>query len=156
MASGVVSKEAMNSADFNPARPHALRAGFSTVLRLNGFSDMLVEFMLGHSVPYNGAYLIPPLEKIREMYRDVEPQLSVNEASKSVSDLEKRMDEKMKTHMEMLEGQQKEIRELRDKVNRTKGLLTFIEANGMEEKVNRLYKLIELMDEPKMRELLEK
>ena len=156
MASGVVSKEAMNSADFNPARPHALRAGFSTVLRLNGFSDMLVEFMLGHSVPYNGAYLIPPPEKIREMYRDVEPQLSVNEATKSVSDLEKRMDEKMKTHMEMLEGQQKEIKELRDEVNRMRGLLTFMEANGMEEKVNRFYEMIKLMDETKIRETLER
>ena len=151
VSSRVVSEEEMRSADMNPARPHALRAGFSTVLRLNGFSDMLVEFMLGHSVPYNGAYLIPPPEKIREMYRDVEPQLSVNEASKSVSDLEKRMDEKMKTHMEMLEGQQKEIKELRDEVNRTKGILTFIEANGMEEKVNRLYEMIKLVNETKVR-----
>jgi integrase/recombinase XerD len=156
VSSGVVSEEEMISADMNPARPHTLRAGFSTVLRLNGFSDMLVEFMLGHSVPYNGAYLIPPPEKIREMYRDVEPQLSVNEATKSVSDLEKRMDDKMKIHMEMLEEQQKEIRELRDELNKTKGLLTFIEANGMEEKVNRLYELIELVDEPKMRETVEK
>jgi hypothetical protein len=47
--------------------------------------------------------------------------------------------------MEMLEEQQKEIKELRNEVNRTKGLLTFIEANGMEEKVNRLYQLMELM-----------
>jgi len=45
---------------------------------------------------------------------------------------------------------------LRDELNRTKGLLTFIEANGMEEKVNRLYEMIKLVDQPKVRELLEK
>lgn len=154
--SGVVSEEEMDSADMNPARPHALRAGFSTVLRLNGFSDVLVEFMLGHSVPYGGAYLIPPPEKIREMYREIEPQLSINEATKSVSDLERRMEEKMKIHMEMLEDQQNEIKELRDELNKTRGLLTFIEANGMEDKVNRLYEMIKLMDEPKIKEMLER
>jgi ribosomal protein L4 len=58
--------------------------------------------------------------------------------------------------MEILEGQQKEIKELRDELNKTKGLLTFIEANGMEEKINRLYELIKLIDQPKMRELLER
>jgi integrase/recombinase XerD len=154
--SGVVSEEEMDSADINPARPHALRAGFSTVLRLNGFSDVLVEFMLGHSVPYGGAYLIPPPEKIREMYREIEPQLSINEATKSVSDLERRMEEKMKIHMEILEDQQNEIKELRDELNKTRGLLTFIEANGMEDKVNRLYEMIKLMDEPKIKEMLER
>jgi integrase/recombinase XerD len=107
--SGIVSKEELEYADMNPARPHALRASFSTILRLNGFDPVLIDFMQGHRIPYNGAYFIPPVEKVREMYREVESKLALNEVSRSVGDLEKRL-------LEITRNQAKVIEELQAKL----------------------------------------
>lgn len=109
MKAGIISEEDLNHSDINPCRPHALRSGFSTILRMNGFDPMLVEFMQGHAIPYNGAYLIPPEEKVRQMYAEVEPQLSVS----GTSPVEKRLDEKLKAYRDDLTELQKENKELR-------------------------------------------
>jgi integrase/recombinase XerD len=90
--SGIVSKEDLVYTDMNPARPHALRAAFSTILRLNGFDPVLIDFMQGHKIPYNGAYFIPPVEKVREMYAKVEDKLALTE-NRSINVLEKRVAE---------------------------------------------------------------
>jgi integrase/recombinase XerD len=110
---GLVSKEEMEKVDFNPYRPHALRAAFSSVLRLSGFDPVLVEFMMGHSIPYNGAYLIPPPEKVRQMYAEVEAQLSISRAAKDVSEIEERLE----TYKKILEEVQTENKKLREQFN---------------------------------------
>lgn len=110
LRSGIITEEDLENADFNPARPHALRAGFSTVLKLNGFDPALVDFMQGHAIPYNGAYFLPPEEKVQEMYASVESQLSISTMHPS----DKKMEEKVKTYREDLTGLQRENKELRE------------------------------------------
>jgi hypothetical protein len=106
--SGMVSEEEMNKADVNPCRPHALRSAFSTILRLNGFDPLLVEFMMGHTIPYNGAYLIPPPKKVRDMYGGVEPQLSISSTSRDIGEIEKRVEDKIAILKGMVEELQTE------------------------------------------------
>jgi len=110
---GLITKDVMDKVDFNPYRPHALRAAFSSILRLNGFDPMLVEFMMGHSIPYNGAYLIPPPEEVRGKYAEVEAQLSISTAVKDVSEIE----EKLNTYKKILEDVQAENKKLREQFN---------------------------------------
>ncbi len=108
LRSGIINEEDLEHADMNPCRPHALRSAFSTILRLNAFDSLLVEFMQGHTIPYNGAYLIPPEEKVRQMYAEVEPQLSISGTS-----VEKRLDERLKAYREDVNELQKENEELK-------------------------------------------
>ena len=109
LKAGLVSEEDLENADLNPCRPHALRAAFSTILRLNGFDPLLVDFMQGHRIPYNGAYLIPPLERVRRMYAEVEPQLSIS----SMHPVERRVEEKFKAYRDDIAELQNEVNELR-------------------------------------------
>lgn len=92
---GVVTEAEMEQADMNPARPHALRSAFSTILRLNGFDPLIIDMMQGHTLPYGGAYLIGGAEKIRQNYAAVAPQLSINQSAKSTKELESKLMERM-------------------------------------------------------------
>ena len=92
---GIVTKDEMERADMNPARPHALRSAFSTILRLNGFDPLVIDHMQGHNLPYNGAYYIPPPEKVREVYAEVAPQLSINQSAKTTKELESKLLERI-------------------------------------------------------------
>jgi len=136
--SELVSNEELETADMNPARPHALRSAFSTTLRLNGFNDGVVDFMMGHTVPYNGAYFIPPEEKLREMYKGVESCLSINEVSKTVGAL----DEKVNSYRGVLEDQRVEIDRLKSQLNE----ITSRIEHKYEPTANGLSKLLEDKD----------
>lgn len=112
--SGLVSQEEMNNADMNPARPHALRSAFSTILRLNGFNDTIVDFMMGHKIAYNGAYFIPPEEKLREMYKGVEHCFST-------SGMPELMNEKLESQNRILGEQRIEIENLKKSLSELEG-----------------------------------
>jgi len=113
LKAGIISDEDLEHSDLNPCRPHSLRASFSTILRLNGFDPLLVDFMQGHALPYNGAYLIPPPEKVRQMYAEIEPQLSVS----GISPVEKKLDERLKAYRDDLSELQEENKNLKEKVD---------------------------------------
>ena len=104
LKAGLVTEEELEVADLNLVRPHALRSSFSTILRLNGFDPLIVDFLQGHTLPYNGAYLIPPPEKVREMYAEVEPQLSISQRHP----VEKKLEERLKAYREDLKDLQVE------------------------------------------------
>lgn len=59
--------------------PHCLRSFFSTRLKLSGCPETQVEYWMGHTIPYGGAYFVPPVEEQRELYKDYEHTLSVLE-----------------------------------------------------------------------------
>lgn len=99
---GLVTKEQMKAADMNPARPHSLRDGFNQVLGLEGVNQLIIDFWMGHSVPYNGAYGIPDPEEQRGIYAQNEHALSVSGVVGGVS----------------------EIKELQDKISDTRKVLT--------------------------------
>ena len=61
----------------NTAGIHALRASFSTILRDQGVPPDYVEEMLGHRLPYDGAYMRPTVNRLKEAYKKAYPALSI-------------------------------------------------------------------------------
>lgn len=110
--SGVVNKEEMERADMNPCRPHALRAGFSSIMKLQGVNNEIVEHWMGHSIPYESAYLIPGEEELKKIYMENEEGLSINRATEEVKKLERKYDGKMETYDELINRQALEIAKL--------------------------------------------
>jgi integrase len=78
---GLVSEERLERADFSPARPHALRTGFATIARLKGLNERLIDYFMGHSDPYGGAYNQATNDELKEKYIEIEPSLSVSSVS---------------------------------------------------------------------------
>ena len=109
LKAGIVTEEELENADLNPCRPHALRSAFSTTLKLKGFDPNLVDFMMGHRLPYGGAYLIPPEEKVREMYREVERYLSIS----GDGYIEKELQQKLGVYRSEISELQNQINDLR-------------------------------------------
>ena len=101
---GVISKDKLKRADMNPAGTHALRVGFSTILQLLGVNQDIVDGLMGHTVPYNGAYSRMSVRELSKIYEKVMPELSVM-GSTDPGELHERM--------ELLE---KEVGELKRKM----------------------------------------
>jgi len=114
--SGVVSKEEMERADMNPCRPHALRGAFSTIMKLQGVNNEIVEYWMGHAIPYESAYMIPQEEELRRIYAEHEEALSINRATEQIKKLEQKFDGKMETYDEIINRQAAEIKRLREKL----------------------------------------
>lgn len=57
--------------------PHKLRSFFSTYLKLGGCPDIQVEYWMGHTIPYGGAYFVPPVEEQRKIYKKYESSISL-------------------------------------------------------------------------------
>jgi len=114
--SGVVSKEEMERADMNPCRPHALRSAFSTLMKLQGVNNEIVEYWLGHSIPYESAYFIPPQDELKRIYRENSEPLSINRAVEQVKQLEEKYNGKMETYDELIERQAAKIKDLETKL----------------------------------------
>jgi len=114
--SGVVSKEEMERADMNPCRPHALRAAFSSIMKLQGVNNEIVEYWLGHTIPYESAYMIPGEDELKKIYAEHEEVLSINRATEQVKRLEQKFNGKMETYDDIINRQAAEIKKLREKL----------------------------------------
>ncbi len=67
--SGLVTEEQMKKADINPARPHALRAGGMSILKLEGCPEKWVEFRAGHELgETDSAYWLTRPEESRKLF----------------------------------------------------------------------------------------
>jgi len=119
--SGVVSKEEMERADMNPCRPHALRSGFSTIMKLQGVNNEIVEYWMGHVIPYEAAYMIPQEEELKKIYAEHEEALSVNRSVEQIKKLEEKFDGKMETYDEIINRQAAEIKKLREELAELEG-----------------------------------
>lgn len=68
--SGLVTEQQMALADLNPARPHSLRSGGMSVLKLAGAPEKLVEFRSGHELDEtDSAYFMARPEEGRKIFR---------------------------------------------------------------------------------------
>jgi len=76
LKAGLIS-EGEKRRTINTAGIHALRASFSTILRDQGVPSDYVEEMLGHRLPYEGAYMRPTVKQLREAYIRAYPALSI-------------------------------------------------------------------------------
>jgi len=70
-----------------PITPHRLRAFFSTYMGLSFHTEQanhipLVEYWMGHKLPYKGTYMVPPLEIQRTLYKQHEWGISVSASSR--------------------------------------------------------------------------
>ena len=69
--SGLVTEEQMKLADINPARPHSLRAGGMSVLKLAGYNEEAVEFRAGHELSeQRQAYWLTRPDELRKLFRE--------------------------------------------------------------------------------------
>ncbi|KXB05584.1 hypothetical protein AKJ49_00510 [candidate division MSBL1 archaeon SCGC-AAA382A03] len=165
--SGIVSEDKMKEADFNPARPHALRSGFSSVLKEEGVNQSIIDGLTGHSVGYDSAYHNFTDKQLRELYQDHEDVLSIEQVS---IPRESEIEEAVKKHFgemgaerimpdlrEKIENQgskveelEKEVEELRDKMEKIDQLEQLLDSSG------ELEELKETIEESVERALLEK
>jgi integrase/recombinase XerD len=102
LRAGLVTKAELEKADMNPVRPYALRKSFSNILKNKShLNNELVEYMMGHALPYNSAYNEPDPNDIRELYKSVEKLLSPSEGlvvenGGTVEELRQEFDQKLK------------------------------------------------------------
>jgi hypothetical protein len=109
-------------ADINPARPHALRSGFSSILKLEGVNELFVEYMMGHVIPYNGAYFRPHPEELRKVYSEHEHALSITEAAIPAGEIEKKLRLEMDKQKSVIENLEKRVLEI-EKVDKVVDLV---------------------------------
>ena len=130
LLAGIVTEEQLQKADINPGRPYALRAAFRSILGLKGVNQDLIDYMMGHSVAYNGAYLGLSDDEMLEVYQQHEEHLSVSEV-RELADVRKELNEK-------IERQDYEIAGMKEELKETKKLLSnlsqsLVTTNGGEE-----------------------
>ena len=92
LLAGLVSREQLEAGDMNPARPYALRAAFSLILRLHGMEDALIEFLMAHKDRYGGAYMRMTTEEVCDKYAEFEEFLSVTDIT-GLADVQRKLDE---------------------------------------------------------------
>jgi len=89
LMSGLISKEQMSKSHYNTAGSHALRESFSSILANKNISSHIVDFMLGHEVgELKAVYQQLNPEQLRQIYKDVEPFLSITSSTQSQIDKE--------------------------------------------------------------------
>lgn len=84
--SGLVSPDRLKNSDISPISPHCLRKSFSTCLIYAQCPDEIVNFLLGHSGRYDRAYFGVKGKKIREIYSEYEPHLSIDQREITATD----------------------------------------------------------------------
>ncbi len=67
-----------NKLEWTKFSPQSLRKWFNTQLTLDDMNDALIEHMMGHSLgKVRGAYLVPPAQKLIEIYEKHYPALKL-------------------------------------------------------------------------------
>ena len=92
----LVTVEEMQKADINPARPHALRSAFESILSLHGANQGLIDSLMGHETQYGGAYKSASNDELRQMYSKYEKHLSVND-SQDFQDVREEFSERIRS-----------------------------------------------------------
>ena len=152
--SGLVSREELENADMNPIRPHALRTAFATIMKLQGVNNEIVEYWMGHTLPYEATYLIPTIEEMRKIYKEHEEALSIYPSEESIKAIKEEMNGKLLDYNEILLQQKKEIDRLRKEVQESKSLIDkfIIELMKHPDKARRIAEILASIVEEKEEE----
>ncbi len=70
---------------FNPMGSHALRESFSKTATGAGFNSNIIDGLLGHKLPYGGAYSRLSDSELERVYADLEPRISLSETQQDKS-----------------------------------------------------------------------
>ncbi len=116
---GIIEPERVARSDINPCGFHSLRASFSRILKANGMPESFVEYMMGHSLPYNAAYSKPLPEKLVEAYREHEHALSIS-ATSTLGDVEAKIEEMRKHYSAVIQDLTVKNRALEEDIKRLK------------------------------------
>lgn len=54
--SKLVTPEEITANNWNPCRPHAVRRAFADQLSVAGVNQQVIDYLMGHKIPYDGAY----------------------------------------------------------------------------------------------------
>jgi len=84
--SGVLTREELEHYPINQAGAHSLRASFSKIGTAVGINKNVIDYFMGHMTPYSGAYTDLPDIDLYNIYRKLEPHLSVSQAIVSAMD----------------------------------------------------------------------
>jgi len=76
--SGLITEEELKDCTVNPYGAHAQRSSFGKILAANGVTRVVIDQFLGHKEPHEGAYTRLKSETLRQIYRKVEPHLSIS------------------------------------------------------------------------------
>ena len=118
LLANLVTEEQLKKADMNPARPHALRSAFSSIMGLQGMDRDFIEYFVGHKVPYRGAYLGMSDDELREFYHKYEQHISVTEI-RELEDISKEFQEKFQRQEYLIEGMDKRLKETEQQLKET-------------------------------------
>jgi len=145
----ILTPEQLEDSDISKGRPHALRAGFSSILKGKGCDRELVEYMLGHEIPYAEAYFKMSDKEIIDTYGQYEKYLSLD-YREDFDKLEARVDAKIKRLTNQNEAYESRIMELKNEIEKLKELernrinaLAKEEPDIPEDMKRKLIKLIE-------------
>lgn len=97
LKAGLISEEEKGRT-INTAGIHALRASFSTILRDQGVPVDYVEEMLGHRLPYDGAYMRATVNRLKEAYMKAYHALSIKQVLVKAPPKEE-IDERVKEYL---------------------------------------------------------
>ncbi|MBU2560235.1 hypothetical protein KKA03_05010 [archaeon] len=106
---GIVSRETLEYADFNPAGYHALRASFSRRLEYAGMPVAYFDYMQGHSLPYGGAYRRPNPKNLREKYREFGHVLEISKAPLTYLEVEEKLKKELEKRDYVIKGMEEKI-----------------------------------------------
>jgi len=114
VVSGLVTAEEMERADLNPCRPHALRSAFSSILKLEGVNNDIIEYWLGHAVTYQSAYFQGITDELREIYAEHEHSLSIHTAVGEIKKLDEKYQGIITNQQLELASQREELQHIKD------------------------------------------
>jgi hypothetical protein len=89
---------------------------------LEGINELFVEYMMGHVIPYNGAYFRPHPEELRKVYSEHEHALSITEVAIPAGEIEKKLRLEMDKQKSVIENLEKRVLEI-EKVDKVVDLV---------------------------------
>jgi len=102
----------------NPISSHSFRESFSSILLNNGVPDSIVDFLLGHEIgSMSEAYKRTDFEKVKEMYAQNEPKLSIGNNGNGNGRI-REIQEENKELRKQIEQSSKTITVLLEKIDR--------------------------------------
>lgn len=138
LEANLVDKEQFKKSHWNPARAHALRSAFMSLLRSRGLNEQDINFFVGHKIPYQQAYYQSEGERLRKTYADAMGVLSVYETRETITEIEERFNDKIKEQGTIISNLASVNKELKEK------------SKELEERFDRLDKFVKKWVKPAM------
>jgi len=109
-------------------------------------NNEIVEYWMGHAIPYESAYMIPQEDELRKIYAEHEEALSINRATEQIKKLEQKFNGKMETYDEIINRQAAEIEKLRRELGERKSVADAL-LKEIKDKPEKRRQLAELLAE---------